>query len=124
MNTLLILLISLFLAGVAEAQITCFQAGGMVSCSGPNGMHSLQQELAPGQGVISGQRQYGAPSYMEPYTVLPPPSTLNPFSVAPPAFPQMPAFNQPAQPSTPMFLPGLEPLGTYTPYSFGSAPGQ
>lgn len=53
--------ISTLLAGVAEAQITCFQyGGGMISCDGPNGLYSLQQEFSPGMGVISGQSQYGA----------------------------------------------------------------
>lgn len=37
MTTLLVLLLSLLLAGVAESQITCMQIGKFLSCDGPRG---------------------------------------------------------------------------------------
>ena len=119
-----LLLTALCVAASADAQVTCMQIGKFLTCDGPNGQNSTQMDMGNGRGVISGQSHFDAEPYMQPYTVLPPPSTSRPSSVAPPAFPQMPAFKQPVQPSSPTFLPGLEPLGTYTPYSFGSAPGQ
>lgn len=117
MNTRLALLISWLLAGSAEAQITYFAyPGGSVNCIGPNGQHSLQQDLGSGMGVISGQRSYDSPSYMETYAIILPPVSRP--SVALPQAPQAPR--------TPSFqsgggvdaLYGLDqPL--YLPYSFG-----
>jgi len=72
MKTLLTVLVSLLFVAAAEAQVTCMQLGKFLTCDGPRGQNSTQMDMGGGRGVISGQSQYGAPSYMEPYAVLPP----------------------------------------------------
>lgn len=113
MHTRLVWLISWLLAGSAEAQVICFAyPGGGVSCSGPNGQHSLQQELGSGMGVISGQSSYGSPSYMESYAIIPPPVSRPSGSLP---TPQAPSF-QPGRGVEALY--GLDrPL--YLPYAFG-----
>lgn len=53
MKTLTVLIASLFMAGIAEAQVACFQySGGVVSCDGPSGNTTIAP-LTQNRGVIT-----------------------------------------------------------------------
>jgi hypothetical protein len=123
MKTLLVLLASMLVAGVAQAQVTCTQIGQFLSCDGPRGQNSTQLDLGNGMGVISGQSGYGAPSYMEPYAVIPPPSS--PSTVPAPRAPQPP--RAPSFPSggTSDLIQPVEPISPIiAPFSLGGDAGQ
>ena len=74
MRTLTVLIASLFMAGIAEAQVACFQySGGMVSCDGPSGNTTIAPLGTPNQGVIT---EYGrGRNSLTPYTIIPPASS-------------------------------------------------
>jgi hypothetical protein len=71
---LLLLITSLFIAEIAEAQIACFQySGGVVSCDGPSGNTTIAPLGTPNQGVIT-EHGHGRNS-LTPYTIIPPASS-------------------------------------------------
>jgi hypothetical protein len=128
MKTLLAVLFSLVLAGVAHGQLTCMTIGKFVSCDGPNNQNSTQHQMGPNWGTITDSQ-----GNLETYRVLPSPGRPSPFTVPspqapqPPRAPSFPAFDpspfapaQPVEPISPVFA----PFGSYTPYSFGGDAGQ
>ena len=119
MKTLLTVIISLLLFGVAQGQITCTQIGQFLSCDGPRNQNTTQMDLGNGMGVITDSQ-----GNVEPYAIIAPnrtrPSTV-PAPQAPraPQPPQAPSFQR--DPYDPSVLPTV-PL--YVPYSFGGDAGQ
>lgn len=116
MKTLLILLASLLLAVVAEAQVSCVQIGQFLSCDGPRGRNTTQLDLGNGMGVITDQG-----GNVEPYAILPPKTTRPGLPTAPrlpespraPVAPYLP-YGQPDPLSAPEFQAPI-----FVPYSFG-----
>jgi len=84
MKMLLVLLFSLLLAGVAQAQITCTQVGQFMNCDGPRNQNSTQLDLGNGMGVITDSQ-----GNVTPYTMLTP-QTTRPSTVPAPQAPQPP----------------------------------
>jgi len=73
MKMLLVLLISLFWAAVAVAQVTCVQYGQFLSCDGPWNQNFTQLDLGNGMGVITDSK-----GNVIPYAVLTPQSPQAP----------------------------------------------
>jgi hypothetical protein len=65
MFILIAIIIGLTVPAVAQSQVNCFSYNGgkMLSCDGPRGT-TMQTELSPGKGIISG------PSGVEPYSII------------------------------------------------------
>ena len=112
MKTLTVLMVSLFLAGIAEAQVVCFQyAGGVVSCDGPGGNTTLAPLGSPNQGVITQHGQ--GRNTLTPYTIIPPVSSS----------PRSRDLNESIRPLDPLDRPSYERASPYaTSYLSPSAP--
>lgn len=103
MKTLMLVIVSLFMAGMAEAQISCTQAGKSVICMGPNQSMTTQTDLGNGMGIIMDQD-----GRMESYAIQPAPrSSSRSYGI------------QPLQPLAP--LPSL-PSSRWTPSPYGPLP--
>ena len=71
---LLLLVTRLFIAGMAEGQVACFQySGGVVSCDGPSGNTTIAPLGTPNQDVVT-EHGHGRNS-LTPYTIIPPASS-------------------------------------------------
>jgi hypothetical protein len=121
-KTLLILTVSLLLAGVAHAQVTCTQIGQFLSCDAPRGQSTTQLDLGNGMGVITDSQ-----GNVEPYAVLQPnrsmPSIVQmPQAPQAPRAPQAPSF--PTGGTSDMILVPQASAPLFAPFSLGGDAGQ
>lgn len=111
MTTIILVIVSLFMTGIAEAQISCAQYSNSFYCIGPNG-NTSQTDLGNGMGVISDDR-----GNVTPYAILPPSRSSAPtFGIQPlPSLPTLPTL--PSLPS--LAPPSLAPPPVAEPFSSG-----
>jgi hypothetical protein len=110
MKPLTLAIVSLFMTGSAEAQISCTQAGKSVVCMGPNRSMTTQTDLGNGMGIIMDQN-----GRMESYAIMPAPRSSTPGLQPLAPLPQLPQL-----PSLPSLVPQpLAPPPVAEPFSSG-----